>query len=59
MTKVNDRTRTPQATPQMGYYDTPSVVIMVFGKRRGRLVVEVALVEVEIVVVGIIVEVVD
>ena len=32
---------------------------MVFGKRRGRLVVEVAFVEVEIVVVGIIVEVVD
>ena len=24
MTKVNDRTRTPQATTQMGYYDTPS-----------------------------------
>ena len=26
LTKVNDRTRTPQATPQMGYYDTPSLV---------------------------------
>ena len=24
MTKVNDRTRIPQATTQMGYYDTPS-----------------------------------